>query len=295
MKPSVKFITAIYSDLFGSEFGGRPNRYWHYRWSLLSLLKMTDADFVCYTSDREYEDLKTFFFIENNVNKEKLKIVVSDLNKNRYSNLINKYKDVEKAKVGDRCLEIQYMKFEWFNNEDMSYDYYFWIDAGLSHCGLLPNKYLSLTGNHNKGYYESNIFNNVFLRNLVRKTENKFTIIAKENDRNYWSGTVNPIHYKKYDRSYHVIGGLFGGKKELWKNIVDLFNDYLTEVTISDNNLYFEEHIMSLMYRNHEELFHSYSFDIWWHEDERIPDFDIIAHTKKNKSFYKIIEELNNE
>ncbi len=91
MKPSVKFITAIYSDLFGSEFGGRPNRYWHYRWSLLSLLKMTDADFVCYTSDREYEDLKTFFFIENNVNKEKLKIVVSDLNKNRYSNLINPY------------------------------------------------------------------------------------------------------------------------------------------------------------------------------------------------------------
>jgi len=50
---SVKFITSIYSDLYGTEFGGRPNRGGHYRYSLLSLLKMTDADFLCYTSDRE--------------------------------------------------------------------------------------------------------------------------------------------------------------------------------------------------------------------------------------------------
>ena len=54
---SVKFITSIYSDLHGTEFGGRPGRGGHYRFSLLSLLKMTDADFLCYTSDREINDL----------------------------------------------------------------------------------------------------------------------------------------------------------------------------------------------------------------------------------------------
>ena len=58
---SVKFITSIYSDLYGTEFGGRPNRGGHYRYSLLSLLKMTDADFLCYTSDREIESLKEAF------------------------------------------------------------------------------------------------------------------------------------------------------------------------------------------------------------------------------------------
>ena len=58
---STKFITAIYSDLYGTELGGRPNRGAHYRFSLLSLLKMTDADFVCYTSDREIESLKQLF------------------------------------------------------------------------------------------------------------------------------------------------------------------------------------------------------------------------------------------
>jgi len=58
---SVKFITAIYSDLNGTEFGGRPARGSHYRYSLLSLLKMTNADFLCYTSDRELDSLKNSF------------------------------------------------------------------------------------------------------------------------------------------------------------------------------------------------------------------------------------------
>lgn len=38
----VKFITGIYSNLNGTELGGRPNRHGHYRWSLLSIMKMTD-------------------------------------------------------------------------------------------------------------------------------------------------------------------------------------------------------------------------------------------------------------
>jgi hypothetical protein len=44
---SVKIITSIYSDLHGTEFGGRVGRGGHYRFSLLSLLKITDADFLC--------------------------------------------------------------------------------------------------------------------------------------------------------------------------------------------------------------------------------------------------------
>lgn len=295
MKPSVKFITAIYSDLFGTELGGRPNRFNHYRWSLLSLLKMSDADFVCYTSDREYDSLIKFFYDEFSIPKNKLEIKIFDITKTRYTNIINKFKDVEFTKKGDRCVEIQFMKFDWFSLEDMSYDYYFWIDSGLSHCGLIPNRYLSLTGNHNRGYYESKLFNNKFLENLIKNTGDKFTIIAKENERNYWSTTVDKIHYTNYDRSYHVIGGLFGGKKELWDIIPEKFNNYVNVVLENDKKLYHEEHIMSLMYRNDEDLFYVYDFDTWWHDDEKIQGLDIIEHTKINKSFYKILEELNKE
>ena len=42
----IKIITAIYTKLNGTELGGRHSREGHYRWSLLSLLKMNDADHI---------------------------------------------------------------------------------------------------------------------------------------------------------------------------------------------------------------------------------------------------------
>ena len=290
----IKFITAIYSNLYGTELGGRPNRHGHYRWSLLSILKMNNADFICYTSDEEFDDLVKFFYVENNISEEKLQIVKFNLFDNEFSEIINLYKDVEGIKRGDRCIEIQYMKFIWFLSEDKSYDYYFWIDSGLSHCGLIPNKHLSLTGPHNQGYYESSLFNNLFLNNLIKNTGDKFTVIGKENDKNFWSGTVNPIHFIEYNRSIHIIGGMFGGRKELWGIIVDLFKEYVYKVSEHDKRLYHEEDIMTLMFRNHPELFYDYYFETWWHEDERIAGTDMPEHVKNNRSFYKILTELNN-
>lgn len=289
----VKFITAIYSNLHGTELGGRPSRGGHYKWSLLSLLKMTNANFKCYTSNNEYDDLCDFFYLENEVSKEQLEIEIYDLQSHYFNDLFNKYKDYEFAKKGDRCIEIQWMKFKWLMDEDMTYDYYFWIDSGLSHCGLIPNKYLTLTGPNNRGYYESSLFNNVFLSNLIKETGDKFSIIGKENQRNFWSGTVNPKHFINYDNSIHIIGGLFGGKKNLIPKVFNLFENYGKKVAIEEQKIYHEEDIMTLMFRNHEEMFNLFDFDIWWHEDERIIGIDIIEHTRINKSFYKILEKLN--
>jgi len=286
----VKFITSIYSDLHGTEFGGRPSRGGHYRYSLLSLLKMTNADFLCYTSESEIEQLKDFFYVEHNVSEEQLKFVVFDISQTRFSSLIQKYKNVEETKKSDRCVEIQYSKFHWWWNEDKTYDYYYWIDAGLSHCGIIPDKYL--TNNHSVGrYYESTLFNNKFLQNLIDYTGDKFFLLAKENDRNYWSGTVDPKWYKEYNRQLHIIGGLFGGKKEYWDEVVNIFEKYVVDITLDQKQLYFEENIMTLMYYNHLDLFVNKQFDVWWHEDNhknRTEDFFEI-----NKSFYKIFEELN--
>jgi hypothetical protein len=289
----VKFITAIYSNLNGTEFGGRPNRGSHYRWSLLSLLKMTDADFICYTSKEEFDSLNNFFYKEHRISEEKLTVSIFDLNQNEFYELINKYKNIEQTKKSDRCIEIQYMKFIWFLSENMSYDYYFWIDAGLSHCGLIPDKYLVQNAEYFKKYYESPLFNNKFLKNLINNTKDKFTIIGKDNVRNFWSGTVNPVHFNQYDNTIHVIGGLFGGKKELWNPIVELFKKYVYKVTETDNRLYHEEDIMTLMFRNHPEIFFNYYFETWWHENQIISGIDMEEHVKNNKSFYKILTELN--
>ena len=228
----IKFITSIYSDLHGTEFGGRPNRGTHYRYSLLSLLKMTDADFLCYTSDREINDLTKFFYEDNGVSSDKLKLEIFDIGNTKFKDLILQHKNIEEVKHSDRCVEVQYSKFHWWWKEDKSYDYYYWIDAGLSHCGLIPDKYLTEVGPM-RCYYESNLFNNTFLKNLIEDTGDKFILLGKENDRNYWSGTVDPKWYTTYDRSIHIIGGLFGGHRDKWDNIVNIFENYLEKLLIT--------------------------------------------------------------
>jgi hypothetical protein len=287
-----KFITCIYSDLNGTELGGRPGRNGHYRWSLLSLLKMTDADFLCYTSEREYDSLINFFYNQHQIPKEKLEFKIFDITKIKHSERLNKIKLVDEIKRGDRCLEIQYAKFEWFDYEDGSYDYYYWIDAGLSHVGLFPNKYL--TSQHiEQRYYECNQFNNTMLKNLIEFTGDKFFMIAKDNERNYWSGTVNPKWYFNYDRSLHVVGGLFGGHRDKWRQIVDLFDDYLTRIMDEDNQHPYEELIMTLISFNHSDLINKKLFDVWWSPDSGIKGLQEDFFTI-NRSFYKIFEELNN-
>ena len=288
---SVKIITSIYSDLHGTEFGGRVGRGGHYRFSLLSLLKITDADFLCYTSDREIKSLESFFYDENGVSPEKLQFQVFDIANTKFKDLINQYKNIEGTKKSDRCIEIQYSKFHWWSNEDKSYDYYYWIDAGLSHCGLIPLKYLTST--HPQGrYYESNLFNNDFIKNVIEDTGDKFLLLGKENDRNYWSGTVKIKWYTEYDRSIHVIGGMFGGHRDKWDEVVNIFEGYTKNIIEEDKGLPHEEEVMSLMYVNHKELFERKHFDIWWCRDNAPTGVTDEMFTL-NKSFYKILEEFN--
>lgn len=285
----VKIITCIYSDLSSLNMGGRSHRKDHYRFSLLSLMKMSNADFLCYTSEREIEDLKNFFYILHNVSKEKLKFEVYDLTNSDYADVLNPMKEPSVSSVSDRSYEIQYSKFSWYNKEDKSYDYYFWFDAGLSHTGLIPDKYLS--GKGYQVYFESSLFNDNFLNNLLNYCEDKFVIVAKENSRNYWEGTVDNQYYNVYDNSVHIIGGFFGGKKELWDKVVPTFDQYVKLILPIQKKFFYEEHFMSLMYQNHKEWFKTLNFDIWWHEDnfkEGSKEF-----FEQNKSFYKILEELN--
>ena len=83
---------------------------------------------------------------------------------------------------------------------------------------------------------------------------------------------------------------IFGGKKELWDDIVKIFEHYTKRIIEEDNIIYFEENIMTLMYFNHKNLFIPKEFDIWWHEDnhkEGTKEF-----FEENKSFYKMLEEI---
>jgi hypothetical protein len=116
--------------------------------------------------------------------------------------------------------------------------------------------------------------------------------LGKENDRNFWSGTVDRKWYTEYDRSIHVIGGMFGGHRDKWDEVVNLFEDYVQKIITEDKGIPHEEHIMTLMYFNHLDLFVRKHFDIWWCRDNapRGVDEELFLN---NKSFYRILEEFN--
>jgi hypothetical protein len=289
-----KIVTAIYDNLFGSDLGGRINRGGHYKYSLRSLLKMSDADFVCYTSEGEIDELKKFFYVDCNVSPEKLIIKTFDLRNFEFTEKINKIKNLVETQKSDRCVEIQYAKFVWVNNEITSdYDNIFWFDAGLSHTGLIPPKYMDETKGYWEKYYESSLFNNIFLNKLINHCDDKLFVCAKENVMNYWSGTVPEQYYTQHNMSHHIIGGFFGGKCGVVSNYCELFKQYTNQLLDNEPRLYHEENIMCLIFYNHSEIFNPKYFDIWWHEGERISGIDMEEYTKTRKSFYKVIEELN--
>jgi hypothetical protein len=287
----VKFVTAIYNNLFGTKYGGRQNRNSHYKWSLFSLLRMTDAEFVCYTSKDDIEDLEKFFFDERNIDKSRITFKIFELTETKHFDLISKNKNLETIKNGDRCFEIQYNKFFWLSEEFQDCEYCYWIDAGLCHCGLIPNKYLISDLGYESSFFNSYFFDNQFLSNLVKISDDKIFLLRKENQKYFWSFTIPEKYYDEFNFTYHVIGGLFGGKKELLSWLTLEFEKNLILVTDEEKNLYSEEQFMGLIYSNNKEMFTTCEFDIWWNEDSGPRDLNPSYYDDK-KSFYKCLENI---
>jgi hypothetical protein len=291
----VKFITAIYSDLYGTDLGGRINRRDHYKFSLLSLLRMNKVSFTCFTSDREIGELENFFYNQYEVSRDKLEFKVFDLySETKNQDIFQGLKDIEGMKKSDRCYEIQYNKFYWIHSVDMdNYEYVYWIDAGLSHCGVIPDKYLDYEGMGQRGYYNSYFFDETFLHKLVEKSDEKILVIGKDNVRNYWDGTVPAEYYVNgHDSSIHIIGGLFGGRKDKFMNLCGIFDENLIRITNGTNRLWSEENIFSLLFRNHNDLFNMFYFETWWHENHKIPGIEQETYFIENKSFYMALEDI---
>jgi len=257
--------TSIYSNLWGTEFGGRPSREYHYRSSLYNILNINASKFICFTSQEELNDLENYFYKKNGVQKEKLEFKVFDLKKTKNFDKIKSKKNLDLMKQTDRCFEIQYNKFHWLDHIDNlnSYDRVFWIDAGLSHSGLFPES-MSLVKTYDR-YFWFNVFNEKFLNELINKSEDKLIIVGKENlGEFYWSKTLPKEYYNDYNSSYHIIGGFFGGKVEMLMQLKNKFETLLDSLLNFENQNFMEELIMSCIYFNNQGMFNLWSFQDWY-------------------------------
>jgi len=278
------FITAIYANLYGTDLGGRISRDSWYRWSLLSILKTNPTKVVCFTSKEEIEGLEHWFFEEQGVKREQLEFRVYYLRKSKFFKKIQKIKNVEQVKTHDRCVEIQYNKFFWFNLIENIYEYdrVYWIDAGLSHGGLFPPPYRM--GNKWESDFLINLFTPELLDRWNKDTANEILLLAKNNEGGYyWSGALPEKYYNgECNRSKHIIGGLFGGTPENYNRLVKDFKRQLEVLLTTETELHMEELILSCMYFNESEKYTTYNFDDWYAREERANE-DI-----KPKLFYQM-------
>lgn len=262
---NIKFVTAIYTNLFGTKFNGNPDAiYPRYKESLLSLVK-GGYEIVCYTSSKHIEELTAFYKDYPNI-----KLIVSELEDHPFHSSIEKIKD-KYAKYtvprdwSSRCVEIMWGKFFWLKeviNGASDNNHVYWIDAGIFHGGLIPKKYKSVNSvgdfDFDKITQQRNLYSD-----LVEFSGDKILNIQST-----WvnHGMEDFQHVFGYSPEYGVIGGIFGGPKDKLSDYIDGMIE-LMEKVLSSDRLLKEEEIMYVPNYNSPELFTNFRFNSWYHEE----------------------------
>jgi len=282
-----KLITAFYTDIIGFPFFGheafaRQERYLH---SLRTLNNMNN-EIICYCNETQFDLLKKYCE-EFNLNNVTIKI----------SNL----KDYPKT---ERMLEIKksneqfnfYHEVDWnkiyliSKEYDESYDYIYWIDCGLSHRGLFTLKYNpysdKITGLSRD--WENYSFTKIFCPELFPKINNwvgdKLINLANT----MFSHNPNDIRriYKTNNDYKHMsVGGILGGHISKIKWFIQEF-DRIGDLCLNENYILNHEGMITNLEFENPDMFKTFSFDTWYHEDFWLttPVFD--RESIKNKTHF---------
>lgn len=286
-------VSCFYTNLHGTKYGGRQDRHHHYLYSLSSLLKITNADFIIYCDPLQEQELKEHI---EQVAKTKVSIFPYSLDDFYMKDLFSKYKNIEEAISSQRCQEIQYLKTYWMNRIK-DYNYVFWIDAGISYSGLIPDKHLIFPDNGINEYFNSNLFCNELIDGMKKVTQEKLIFFGIHNSHPVPYRRLIFDHFKtEWNNNHHIIAGILGGKLNLVYNFHQLFYELATETIEKLNVVYDEESIYNVLWDKYPDMFNVQKFDMWWHENNIHSIYDgwpeKIEEVKNLKSFYHTLENL---
>lgn len=287
MTHDVSFVTCVYDDLHDTEFAGRHNRGTHYAFSLAQMHEM-GAPVYCFTDKRNMSKYMPTFLWSGYDN---YKFVNYNLNDSPYFDRIQQVKDNDPERYRkspsweSRCVEIMWGKFDFIIHaaEDMGLDsgkYLYWIDAGLSHPGVLPKKFNSIhaeqdfkTSSHEYSYrFRMNrIFNDKLPEYLAEYTGAgkllHFLCTSPQHS--------DPSHLSVEKPAYvgTAVGGLFGGDVRMMYEWAQQAKTVCEEL-LDNGFLIKEEDVLTHMINsniNKDATFADkltmYLFDTWYHED----------------------------
>ena len=287
MTHDVSFVTCVYDDLHDTEFAGRHNRGTHYAFSLAQMHEM-GVPIYCFTDKRNMTKYMPTFLLSGH---EHYRFINYNLNDSPYFEQIQAVKDSNpelyrrSPSWETRCLEIMWGKFDFITHvaERMGLDsgkYLYWIDAGLSHPGVLPEKFNTVhdaqtfaTSSHEYSYrFRMNRIFNPDLPQYLADYTGEGNLLHFFNTCPQHSDPTH-LHIERPDYVGTAVGGLFGGDVGLLYNWATQAKGVCKDL-LDHGFLMKEEDVLThLINRNLKddssfaERLRLYLFDTWYHED----------------------------
>lgn len=295
LNTELTYVTCIYDDLFGTEFGGRPDPVWRrYYYGLESATKML-APIVIFTWSYNVKKVQKHFrecLGEEQFNAQ-IKIVPFNLKDSPLYELIKSIKTYEQGYKNDRSYDLAMAKFLFLKHgiERNYFDskYIFWLDSGLSHCNLFPNKFLQNT-NMDKQYSDCTLFTPAIPRETIKRCQEKLLLFQCNSVGHWLPPELTNEETRNSSNLWYIIGGYFGGKKELLSPFCDIILTDFQNYIKNHNLLLLEEQVITMHVSYNRDKYAYEIFDEWVHENSG--DWAQPSIVGK-KSFYKIFEEFN--
>ena len=276
-------VTAIYYTTPQSRMGGRGYTFEFYKAPFRNILNL-GCNIVVYSHGSEITKIENFF---KQYSFNDYKIIDYDLNSYPHSDKIYELKEINGIinerglAVGtspiqnDRCHHLCLSKLYFLNdtieNQHFTSEKYFWIDAGLFHHGIFPEthggieKFVSVVEEKYWPHNKNNICTPEMIDKLLIKNNSEMIFLGMENG---W-----------------IVGGLFGGSKNVVKELYVDFQE-LSTTMLYENDLTLEEKVLSKLVDMKYKKYNYISFGIWHHDVPTVPNYFGAPPTAK--SFYKI-------
>tara|TARA_R110000824_G_scaffold65538_1_gene170593 strand:+ start:5626 stop:6537 length:912 start_codon:yes stop_codon:yes gene_type:complete len=267
-----------------------------YVYSLAQICQL-EVPIVCYT-----DSISSGLLIElkKKNSLSNLEIKTLDLIKAKHSKAIQEIKKKHSLQF-NFYHEIDWAKIDFLERElflDPTIDYLYWMDSGLSHPGLFPNRYNpnrdKVTGMSANpyGYTFDLIFNKDLPQSLNKWASNKLINIGNSlifHNTNDINSTLN----KSHAYSHLTIGGIIGGNAQSLPSFFERF-EACAQLCIEKEFILNHEAIMSSMFMDDLESYKNFCFSTWYHDE---PDSSLIGqitpeYLSQHTSFYEFFKEI---
>lgn len=302
-------VTALYHHSPQEIIGGRGWDFDYFAAPFLNVLKL-DQPIVIYTHRRMTDSLSKFldkhfnqeyFLIDYNLENFKYSEKIFSIKRSSKKFHNDKLKDGVSFVSNDRNHHLCLSKLYWLDQESkinrFSTEKFFWIDAGLFHHGIFPEKYggrerLSRQENNPSLYHPEHKLS-IFKPQLIEKINN-FTssfLSLKHSEMPINKKMKLLLDVESKIRGY-IVGGFFGGQQKYINQVFNHFDNAL-EIVLNNNILTLEEDLLSCVSGLCPELFQIISFNNWHHDIKGEPCY--YGAGESSLSFYKIFKNLVNE